>query len=323
MRAFLTGGTGFIGSRVVKRLRQRGDEVVALVRTPSKATELRDAGAELVEGDLSSADAITRGVDGADAVFHIGAVYKVGIPKKERPPMWDANVGGTQRILDAAEAAGVKKVVYVSTGNVFGDTRGKVVDETYQRDAGDGFLSYYDETKYRSHELVKERIGQGAPIVIVQPGVTYGPGDHSEIGNLIDQLRTGKLKMRMFPASRYNFVFVDDVADGIVLAYDKGSVGESYLLGGQVASMDDLYTTAAEALGKKPPRMAMPVAMAKASAPLGPVIGPLMGFPPNMRELVKTSDVTITFSDDKARRELGYNGRPLSAGIPEAVNSQV
>jgi dihydroflavonol-4-reductase len=155
--------------------------------------------------------------------------------------------------------------------------------------------------------------------VIVQPGVVYGPGDHSEVGNLIDQLRTGKLKMRMFPDAGYNFVFVDDVADGIVLAYDKGTVGESYLLGGQVGTMDDLYDVTAEALGKKPPKMAMPVAMAKASAPLGPVIGPLMGFPPNMRELVKTSDVTITFKDDKARRELGYNGRPLSAGIPETV----
>ena len=319
MRAFVTGGTGFIGSRVVKRLRDRGDEVVALVRTPSKATELERAGAELVEGDLSAADAIKRGCDGADAVFHIGAVYKVGIPAKERPPMWDANVEGTRRVLDAAEAAGVGRIVYVSTGNIFGDTKGRVVDESYKRDLADGFLSYYDETKFRSHELVKERLAAGAPIVVVQPGVTYGPGDHSEIGNLIDQLRSGKLKMRMFPDAGYNFVFVDDVADGIVLAYDKGRIGESYLLGGQVATMDELYRTAAEALGKKPPRLAMPVALAKASSPFGPVVGPLMGFPPNMRELVKTSNVTITFRDDKARSELGYDGRPLAAGIAATV----
>jgi dihydroflavonol-4-reductase len=319
MRAFVTGGTGFIGSRVIKRLRDRGDEVVALARTPSKATALIDQGVQLVEGDLASDDAIKQGVEGCDAVFHIGAVYKVGIPKKERPPMWDANVTGTKRILDAAAASGVQKIVYVSTGNVFGDTKGQVVDETYERNLDDGFLSYYDETKYRSHELVKERIATGAPVVIVQPGVVYGPGDHSEIGNLIDQLRTGKLKMRMFPDAGYNFVFVEDVADGIMLAYDKGKVGESYLLGGQVGTMDDLYNATAGALGKKPPKLAVPVAMAKASAPLGPVIGPMMGFPPNMRELVKTSDVTITFRDDKARSELGYNGRPLSAGIPETV----
>jgi dihydroflavonol-4-reductase len=315
----VTGGTGFIGSHVIERLRSRGDEVVALVRTPSKATGLVDQGVQLVEGDLSSEDAIRRGVEGADAVFHIGAVYKVGIPRKERPPMWDANVEGTRRILDAAAASNVQKIIYVSTGNVFGDTKGQVVDETYERDLNDGWLSYYDETKYRSHELVKERIAAGAPIVIVQPGVVYGPGDHSEVGNLIDQLKTGKLRMRMFPDAGYNFVFVDDVADGIILAYDKGKVGESYLLGGQVGTMDDLYNETAKALGKNPPKMALPVAMAKASAPFGPVIGPLMGFPPNMRELVKTSDVTITFRDDKARRELGYNGRPLSAGLPKTV----
>jgi dihydroflavonol-4-reductase len=319
MKAFVTGGTGFIGKRVIKRLRNRGDEVVALVRDPGKATDLLENGVELITGDLASNDAIKRGVEGADGVFHIAAVYKVGIPKKDHEPMWDANVHGTERILDAAEAAGVGRILYVSTGNVFGDTKGAVVDETFQRDLGDGFLSYYDESKYRSHEIVSERIAKGAPIVIVQPGVVYGPGDHSEIGNLIDQLRTGKLKMRMFPASRYNFVFVDDVADGIVLAYDKGGIGESYLLGGQVGSMDDLYTAAADALGKKPPKMAMPVGMAKASAPLGPLIGPLMGFPPNMKELVKTSDVTITFSDDKARRDLGYDGRALAAGIPPTV----
>lgn len=320
MKAFVTGGTGFIGSRVIRRLRERGDEVVALVRSPAKASDLLDQGVELVEGDLSSDDAIRRGIDGAGAVFHIGAVYKVGVPKKEHAAMWDANVEGTRRVLDAAEAAGVQRLVYVSTGNVFGDTRGKVVDEAYERDPQDGFLSYYDETKYRSHELVKERIAGGAPIVIAMPGVVYGPGDHSEIGNLINQLQSGKLMMRMFPHAGYNFVFVDDVADGIVLVYDKGQTGESYLLGGQLGTMDDLYNATAQALGKKPPKMAMPVGLAKASAPLGPIIGPLMGFPPNMRELVRTSDVTITFKDDKARNELGYNGRPLSEGIPQTVS---
>jgi nucleoside-diphosphate-sugar epimerase len=319
MRAFVTGGTGFIGSRVIKRLRDRGDEVIALVRTPSKATDLLDQGVELVEGGLSDGDAIKRGTEGADGVFHIGAVYKVGIPKKEQAAMWDANVGGTERILDAAEAAGVQRIVYVSTGNVFGDTKGQVVDETFERNLDDGFLSYYDETKYRSHELVQERIARGAPIVIAQPGVVYGPGDHSEVGNMIDQMRSGKLKMRMFPDARFNFVFVDDVADGIVLVFDKGEIGESYLLGGQVGSMDDLFTKVSERLGKKPPRMALPPAMARASAPLGPVIGPLMGFPPNMKELVKTSDVTITFRDDKARRELGYNGRSFDEGLDETV----
>ena len=316
MKAFVTGGTGFIGKRVIRKLRDRGDQVVALVRDPAKAGNLD---AELIQGDLSSADAIRGGMEGADAVFHIAAVYKVGIPKKDQAAMEDANVAGTERILDAAKDAGVARVVYVSTGNVFGDTKGAVVDETYERNLADGFLSFYDETKYRSHQIVKERIAAGAPVVIVQPGAVYGPGDHSELGNLIDQMRTGKLKMKMFPKSRFNFVFVDDVADGIILAHDKGQIGESYLLGGEVAAMDDLFEKASALMGKKAPRMSLPPAMAKASAPLGPVIGPMMGFPPNMKELVKTSDVTITFKDDKARRELGYNGRSFDDGLRETV----
>lgn len=316
MKAFVTGGTGFIGKRVIHKLRSRGDEVVALVRDPAKAGDLD---AELVEGDLSSEDAIRRGMQGADAVLHIAAVYKVGIPKKDQAAMEDANVRGTERILDAAEAAGIARIVYVSTGNVFGDTKGEVVDETYERNMDDGFLSFYDETKYRSHQIVKERIAAGAPVVIVQPGVVYGPGDHSEVGNMIDQIKSGKLKMKMFPKSRFNFVFVDDVADGIILAHDRGTIGESYLLGGEVAAMDDLFEKTSSLLGKKAPRMTLPPAMAKASAPLGPVIGPMMGFPPNMKELVKTSDVTITFRDDKARRELGYNGRSFDEGLRETV----
>src|SRR5919199_64753 len=199
MRAFVTGATGFIGGHVARKLRERGDEVVALVRSPEKATALRELGCELVAGDLSDAPAIRRGCEGADSVFHIGAVYKVGIPAKEREPMYDANVRGTERVLDAAMEAGVRRIVYVSTVNVFGNTNGQVVDESYRRDESEGFLSCYDETKYRSHEVAEDRIGKGYPIVIVQPGGVYGPGDHSEVGNMLEQAATGKLKLKMFP----------------------------------------------------------------------------------------------------------------------------
>ena len=228
MRAFVTGGTGFIGGRVVRKLRERGDEVVALVRSSATATDLAEIGCELVEGDLGS--------EGCDSAFHVAAVYKVGIPSSEREAMRDANVRGTERVLDAAIEAGVKRIVYVSTVGIFGNTHGKVVDESYQRD-GEPFLSCYEETKYRSHEVALDRIAKGAPIVIVQPGGVYGPGDHSEIGNIIDQTRTGKLKMLMFPGTGFNLVYVDDVANGILLAYEKGEVGESYVLGGELSTM--------------------------------------------------------------------------------------
>src|SRR6059058_445841 len=144
MKAFVTGGTGFIGGHVVRKLRGRGDEVVALVRDRAKASGLRELGCNLVEGDLSSREAIRQGIEGCDSVFHVAAVYKVGIPKSERGPMHEANVRGTERVLEAAADAGVNRIVYVSTVGVFGNTKGKVVDETYTN-PGNHFLSCYEE----------------------------------------------------------------------------------------------------------------------------------------------------------------------------------
>jgi dihydroflavonol-4-reductase len=320
MRAFVTGGTGFIGGRVVRKLREHGDEVVALVRSPARASDLAELGCELVEGDLGGADAIRRGVQGCDAVFHVAAVYKVGIPSSEREAMRDANVGGTERVLDAAIEANVARIVYVSTVGIFGNTHGKVVDETYDRD-GEGFLSCYEETKYRSHEVALDRISKGAPIVIVQPGGVYGPGDHSEIGNIIDQTRTGKLKMLMFPQTGFNLVHVDDVANGILLAYEKGKVGESYVLGGEISTMGDLIRKVAELSGRKAPTREMPASLMKMAIPIGPLVGKMMGFPPNLGELIRTSDgVTYWATDDKARRELGYAPRDMDTGLRETLN---
>lgn len=321
MKAFVTGGTGFIGQRVVEKLRARGDEVVALVRSPGKAAPLLESGATLVEGDLSDEQAIRHGTEGADAVFHIGAIYKVGIPKSEHEQLREANVEGTRHVLDAAIAAGVPRIVYVSTGNVFGNTRGQVVDETYERDDED-FVSYYDETKYRAHQIAKERIAAGAPIVIVQPGVVYGPGDHSEVGNVITRVSKGKLPAKAFTDAGFTMVHVDDVADGVVLAHDKGRIGEAYAIGGERVRMGELIDRVAEIAGRKPPRFTMPTGVLKVMAPLGPVIGPVVGMPTNMHETISVSDgVTYWFRDDKARSELGYTSRDLDTGLKQTLSS--
>jgi nucleoside-diphosphate-sugar epimerase len=278
-------------------------------------------GAKLVEGDLSSSDAIRAGVEGCDSAFHIAAVYKVGIPEREHEAMYDANVRGTERVLDAAFQAGVGRIVYVSTVNVFGNTRGEIVDESYER-PGDDFLSYYDETKYLSHQVAKDRIAKGAPIVIVQPGGVYGPGDHSEVGNVIDQTQSGKLMALPFAGLGLNLVYVDDVADGILLAYDKGRVGESYVLGGEIATMRDLVEKTAAISGRKPPKRELPSGVIKLVAPAGPVVGKIMGFPPNFRELISASDgVTYWANDDKARTELGYSPRNLDAGLRQTLEA--
>jgi dihydroflavonol-4-reductase len=319
VKAFVTGGTGFIGSRVVKRLRDRGDEVVVLARSPEKAAGLD---AEVVQGDLGDADAIRRGMEGCQAVFHIAADYRVGMPKAKRESMYDANVRGTERVFEAAADAGVDRVVYVSTVNAFGNTNGQTVDETYRRDEADGFVSYYDETKYLAHKLAQEGAAAGAPIVIVQPGLVYGPGDQAIVGELIDQASSGKMPARAFPELGYNAVFVDDVADGIMLAHDKGQPGESYVLGGEITTQGKLIDKAAEIGGEKPPRMTVPPIVLKAMIPVGRFVGPAMGLPPNFREMISAAhNVTYLARDDKARRELGYEPRDLDTGLRETISA--
>jgi nucleoside-diphosphate-sugar epimerase len=319
VRAFVTGGTGFIGSRVVKRLRDRGDEVVVLARSPEKATGLD---AEVVQGDLGDADAIRRGMEGCQAVFHIAADYRVGMPKSKRESMYDSNVRGTERVLDAAADAGVERVVYVSTVNAFGNTGGDIVEESFARDESNGFVSYYDETKYRAHRLAEDRAAKGAPIVIVQPGLVYGPGDHAIVGELIDQASTGKMPAKAFPDLGYNAVHVDDVADGIILAHDRGEPGQSYVLGGEITTQGELIDTAARIGGKKPPRMTVPPLVLKAMIPVGRWVGPAMGLPPNFREMISAAhNVTYWAKDDKARRELGYKPRDLETGLRQTISA--
>jgi dihydroflavonol-4-reductase len=318
MRAFVTGGTGFVGGVVCRKLRERGDEVVALVRTPAKAGQLRELGCEIVSGDLGDEDVIRKAVVGCDAVFHVAAWYEVGIPESAKPAMFDANVKGTERVLDAAIDAGVGRIVYVSTVGVFGDTKGRVVDETFEREPT-GFMSYYEETKFYAHELAKDRIAKGAPIVIVQPGGIYGPNDPSVIGTLIGMIRRFGLPFMVFPDGGFNFVYVEDVADGILLAYDKGRIGESYVLGGQIVSMREALERILRACGKKVPKRTLPEGVMKLGIPFGPVIGKLTGLPPNMRELLRNASATFYATDEKARRELGYAPRDLDIGLTETL----
>jgi dihydroflavonol-4-reductase len=320
VRAFVTGGTGFIGGHLVRKLRERGDEVVALVRSPDKAAELKQQGVELIEGDMSSVDAIRQGTERADAVFHGAAIYKVGIPKSQHEEMYESNVRGTERVLDAAIQAGVPRIVYISTINVFGNTHGETVDETYERNLDDGYLSYYDQTKYESHQVAMDRIAKGAPIIIVQPGGVYGPKDHSEVGNMIAQYRSGRLPAVPFPDTGLNMVHVEDVADGTLLAYDRGEPGQSYVLGGEITTMRGILEKVALIDGKKPPKRTLPTGFLRAMAPVAPVFGKLMGLPPNVKEVISASEgVTYWGTDTKARERLGYSPRDLETGLRQTL----
>ena len=245
MRVFVTGGTGFIGGHVVRQLRARDDDVRALVRSPEKAGALRELGCELISGTLADKDAIRTGMEGCDAVIHGAAMYEVGIPDSEHQAMYEANVVGTENVLRAALEAGVGLVVYISTVGAFGNTGGQVVDEAYEH-PGSGYTSYYEETKVEAHRLAKRLISdEGLPCVIVQPGGVYGPEDHSALGRQMNQFLAGRMPMLAFPDLGMNMVHVDDVAAGVLLALDKGKVGESYVLGGQITTMRELIDTLA------------------------------------------------------------------------------
>ncbi len=321
MKVFVTGGTGFIGGTVVRQLRERGDDVVCLVRNPEKAAKVTAFGAELVSGDLGDADAMRRGMEGCDAVVHAAAMYEVGIPAKQRPAMWEANVAGTEHVMEAALEAKVPKIVYVSTCGVFGNTHRKVVDETYEH-PGKEFTSYYEETKLEAHRIVKRMIEDGSPAIIVQPGGVYGPDDTSQVADLLQEFFAGKLVLMPFPEFGICLTHVDDIAAGILLAIDKGRVGEIYVLSGPVTTMREAIETVAAASGRKAPKREMPVKLMKAMTPIGPLVGKMLGQPPNLRELISSADgVTFWASHEKASRELGYAPRGMEEGLRQTLDA--
>ena len=320
MTVFVTGGTGFIGGEVVRQLRARGDDVVCLVRTPAKASRLTELGCELVQGDLGDTEAMRAGMEGCDGLIHAAAMYEVGIPAKQHPAMYDANVRGSERTLRAAQEAKVGKIVYVSTVGIFGNTHGKVVDESYEN-PGKEFTSYYEETKLEGHRIAKRMMAEeGLPCVIVQPGGVYGPGDESQIADLLKEFFAGRLFMLPFPELGICLSHVEDIAGGILLGLDKGEAGETYVISGPATNMREAIETIAKVSGRKAPKRDMPTGLMKALTPIGPVVGKLIGQPPNLRELISSADgVTFWASYEKAGRELGYAPRGLEEGIRQTL----
>ena len=304
MRVVVTGAAGFVMGAVARALRARGDDVVALVRDPARASALSGIGCELARGDLSDAGAIRAALTGCDAAIHGAAIYEVGVSGKRRDEMFETNVRGTERVLAACREARIGKVVYVSTIAAFGNTRGRIVDETYRHDGR--YTSAYDETKHRAHLIAVRYQEEGLPLVIVQPGQVYGPGDHSAIGRGMREVAEGRGRVMVFPELGLNMVHVDDVAQGVLLALDRGQPGESYALGGEITTLRDIMRTLAAVTGRRAPTLAVPSAFVR-----------LLALPSaGMREMVRSAaGVTFWARDDKARRELGYAPRSLEQGL--------
>jgi nucleoside-diphosphate-sugar epimerase len=192
------------------------------------------------------------------------------------------------------------------------------VDQIYVRPPG-SFVSVYDETKWEAHEAARRRAEAGATVVVAMPGLVYSPGDTSQMGEQVRGAMAGKLPYLSFPALGMNAVYVEDVVRGILLVLDRGRVGQDYVLGGELTRAREFVAAAAQAAGRRPPRLTMPTWAIRLSGPLGRTgLGSRLGIPPNVGELISATDgVTYWARDDKARSELGYAPRDLAAGMAE------
>lgn len=327
MRIATTGSAGFVGGAVMRRLLARGDTVVALVRDPASFPGPANDGPErhdrleLVASDLSDTATIADAVRGCDALIHGAGSYRIGIPKVERPAMVDANVGVTGRVLDAALAAGIPRIIYISTVNTFGNTRGRIVDESFRRDPRDPYLSCYDETKWLAHLEAERRIDAGAPVVIALPSQVYGPGDHSPVGGQFAAAYAGTLPFIGLGGLGLGLVHVDDLADGILAALDRGRAGRSYVLSGPTVRMRDALAIAARAGGHRLPRLVVPDLPLRIGAAVLPNAGRWFGLSPNLREIVSASvGVTYWASSARAAAELGFTARPLDEGFADTYS---
>jgi dihydroflavonol-4-reductase len=323
MKIFMTGATGFIGTSTARHLTGQGHKLTCLVRDRSRAKELAEIGCELVDGDLSDQDRLAVQMQGADAVVHNAALYEVGIPASRRPALKEANIDGTAHVLNACLQAGVPRVLYVSTCAVFGNTRQQVVDESFERVDLD-FTSYYEETKYEAYQIALDLIkNQKLPCVIAQPAGVYGPGDHSALDGTIKQFLDGKLPLMPFPDFGTGLAHVDDIASGLALILDKGKIGESYILTSSNVTMRDIIETSARITGKKAPSRTLPTGLLKLLRPVGPLVGKVMGQPPNLSELIASTDgVTFWANPDKAKKELGFRPRDLETGLRETFEAE-
>lgn len=315
MRYFVTGATGFIGGYVARQLRERGDEVVALVRSPSKAADLAALGVDLVPGDITDPSSMRGPMSGVDGVFHIAGWYKLGA--RDTSPATAINIDGTRNVLGVARDAQVGKVVYTSTLAVNSDTHGRVVDETYRFTGR--HLTEYDRTKAAAHEIAHEFMAQGMPLVTVMPGLVYGPGDTSSVRKSLRLLMAGRMPV-VPDRTAYSWAHVIDVADGHLRAMDRGRTGEDYIIAGPAHTLAVAMRSAAAVLRVRPPQV-VPHQVFDVLAPASGIAERVLPVPQLYRaeSLRVLAGVTYLGSAAKAERELGFHARPLREGLPATL----
>lgn len=318
MRYFITGATGFIGGRVARQLVQAGHQVNALVRDPAAAKDLARLGISLRTGDVTDAASLRASMEGVDGVFHLAGWYKIGT--RDAAQGSAINIDGTRNVLTAMKELRIPKGVYTSTLAVNGDTHGVLADESY-RMAGGPWLSEYDRTKWTAHyEVAEPMMRDGLPLVIVMPGAVYGPGDTS----LVNQTFKAYLRRTLMIAPRitaFCWGHVDDTARAHILAMERGVSGQEYIIAGTPHTVIDALAKAERITGIKAPRVHLGPTTMRALSACMRAVGALAPLPAmyTAESLRVIAGVTYIGSNAKAKRELGFEPRPLETGLPETL----
>ena len=321
MRYFVTGATGFVGGYVARQLVAAGHEVAAAVRTPAKAQDLKALGVAVHQGDVTDKESMRAPMRGADGVFHIAGWYKLGA--RDGRAGEQINVQGTRNVLELMRDLDIPKGVYTSTLAVNSDTHGQLVDESYRYDGP--HLSAYDRTKWQAHyQVAAPMIAAGLPLVVVMPGLIYGPGDTSTVRTTLIQYLQRKLPV-LPRRTAYSWAHVEDIARAHLLAMDKGRSGEDYIIAGPTHTLIEAIGMAERIAGVPAPRMQAPPAALKAASAVMGVLEKVVPVPAEYTaEYLRVSaGVTYIGSNAKARGELGYQPRPLEEGLAETLRHEM
>lgn len=316
VRYFVTGATGFIGGALARQLRAEGHEVRALVRDVQRAANLRALGCELVLGDVRDTATMRPAMEGVDGVFHLAAWYEIGV---DEPAATAINVDGTRNVLGLMRQLAIPRGVYTSTVAVFSDTHGELVDENYRHDGA--MLNVYERTKHEAHyDVALPMIREGLPLVVVMPGVVYGPGDPSAMGDALRSFLRGRLPA-VPQGTQYCWAHVEDTARGHVLAMERGTVGESYIIAGEPRELSEVLDLAARWMNVPRARVRVPAGVLRGAARLMQHVERVLPIPPAYRAetLRTTAGTTAIASSAKARRELGFDPRPLEVGLRDTL----
>ena len=318
MHYFVTGASGFIGRYLTSLLLAEGHAITALVTSREQARALSDYGIRPHLGDVRDKESMRRGMRGAEGVFHTAAWTRIG--SRDRKTAEAVNIGGTRNVLELIGEMHVPRCVYTSSVSVFSDTRGTRPDEQFRYQGK--HLSLAARTRWQAHyEVALPMMASGAPVVIVQPGIAYGPGDDSEAARLMRRYVLGRVPM-IPTRTAASWVHVEDVAAGHLLAMEQGAIGRSYLLGGEDETLLNLMRSAGRLVGKRRGPLPFPGAALRPVAAvlkaLGVVVPPLASRAERLR---RWAGVTFLADDGRARRELGYAPRSLSEGMPDTVRA--